>query len=100
MTPMATTSADRSAWDYRDLVIEDFADTEAALLADLEHWATRALMAEREGETYRLLAGAAIHHAHDSQQRLVVVEGRYHRALDEARRLRAALRQHGDGRAA
>jgi hypothetical protein len=46
-----------------------------------------------ERDAYRLIAIASVHHIHNLWQRLATSEERYHRALEDARRLRAQLLQ-------
>lgn len=80
-----------SGRDYRDFVIETLADSEAGLREHIDTLAERAVVAEANLAAMRRVAVAGLHHAHDAHVELVGLRNRYHRALDDARRLRGRI---------
>lgn len=78
-----------SGRDYRDDVIAELADSEGALQDQVMEWTERAVRAEADRDAYRLVAKQSIHQNHDLQLTVDDLRTRYHRALDDARRLRS-----------
>ena len=79
--------------DYRDVVIETLAESEAALLDQIATLADRAVHAEADREAYRLIAVQAIHHICGLRAESDSTTERYHRSLEDARGLRVRLLQ-------
>lgn len=77
--------------DYRDVVIEALAESEAALRAGLADALERAEAAECAAEVYRLIAMVAMPHIAGLRTELDRVTERYYRNLDDARDLRGRL---------
>ena len=77
--------------DYRDTVIAELAASEGALREQVMCLAERAVLAEADRDAYRLAATQAIHQIHDLQLTVGDLRSRYHRALDDARRLRGQI---------
>lgn len=86
--------------DHRDEVIAVLAASEAALRDQVLALAERAVLAEVDRDALRLVAVQSLHLIHQLQCDVVDLRGRYHRALDDARGLRAQLLQVDDRRAA
>ena len=77
--------------DYRDTVIETLADSEGALREQVEALAERAVVAEADLATMRLVAVADLHHAHDLHVENVRLTGRVDQLRDALQALRAQL---------
>ncbi len=74
--------------DYHDDVIAELADSEGALREQVMNLAERAVLAEADRDAMRLVTTQALHQIHDLQLTVDDLRTRYHRALDDARRLR------------
>ena len=80
-----------SVRDYRDDTIAELAASEGELCERVMCLAERAVLAEADRDAMRLVAMQAIHQIHDLQIALDDLCQRYHRALADARRLRAQI---------
>lgn len=69
--------------DYRDVVIADFAASEAALLE-------RVVDLTIERDSYRLVAAQSIHALHHQGRELALLHARHERLIEEYRRFRVA----------